>query len=104
MFEELQDYKVKICKGLQDYICLEGLQDYRSERIRLQDYKKKVEYKSLSERERESYYKVFLKERESYLVIGPKTWTLILDLSSIFGVCPFIDKVNHGKSSKSNLS
>ena len=24
MFEELQDYKVKFVKGLQDYICLEG--------------------------------------------------------------------------------
>ena len=32
--EELQDYKVKSVKGLQDYICLrEGLQDYKRERI-----------------------------------------------------------------------
>ena len=31
LFEELQDYKVKSVKGLQDYICLrEGLQDYKS--------------------------------------------------------------------------
>ena len=29
--EELQDYKVKSVKGLQDYICQrEGLQDYKS--------------------------------------------------------------------------
>ena len=49
LFEELQDYKVKSVKGLQDYICLrEGLQDYKKGRI-----------------------KVFLRERESYL--GPKT-------------------------------
>ena len=44
LFEELQDYKVKSVKGYK-IICLKG---------RLQDYKKKVEYKSLSERERES--------------------------------------------------
>ena len=32
--KELQDYKVKSVKGLQDYICLrEGLQDYKRERI-----------------------------------------------------------------------
>ena len=43
--EELQDYKVKSVKGLQDYICLrEGLQDYKRGRIT----------------------KVFLRERESY--------------------------------------
>ena len=64
--EELQDYKVKSVKGLQDYICLrEGLQDYKRGRIT----------------------KVFLRERESYL--GPRTGlgnlnlkigTLILDL------------------------
>ena len=46
--EELQDYKVKSVKGLQDYICLrEGLQDYKRRRIT----------------------RVFLRERESYL--GP---------------------------------
>ena len=57
--EELQDYKVKSVKGLQDYICLrEGLQDYKRGRIT----------------------KVFLRERESYL--GPKTWTLEMDLES----------------------
>ena len=48
--KELQDYKVKSIKGLQDYICLrEGLQDYKRRRIT----------------------KVFLRERESYL--GPRT-------------------------------
>ena len=46
LFEELQDYKVKSVKGLQDYICLrEGLQDYKRRRIT----------------------RVFLRERESYL-------------------------------------
>ena len=45
LFEEVQDYKVKSVKGLQDYICLrEGLQDYKRGRIT----------------------KVFLRERESY--------------------------------------
>ena len=43
--KELQDYKVKSVKGLQDYICL---------RERLQDYK------------RGRITKVFLRERESY--------------------------------------
>ena len=34
LFEELQDYKVKSVKELQDYICLrEGLQDYKKGRI-----------------------------------------------------------------------
>ena len=54
--DELQDYKVKYVKGLQDYICLrEGLQDYKRERIT----------------------KVFLRERESYLgpKIGLRNWT-----------------------------
>ena len=47
--KELQDYKVKFAKGLQDYTCLrEGLQDYKRGRIT----------------------KVFLRERESCL--GPK--------------------------------
>ena len=45
LFEEVQDYKVKSVKGLQDYICLrEGLQDYKRGRIT----------------------KIFLRERESY--------------------------------------
>ena len=88
--EELQDYKIKSVKGLQGYICLMGgLQDYKRGRIT----------------------KVFLRERESYL--GPKSWTSeldletepvnwtsIMDLSSVFKVCLFIDEVNHGKPLK----
>ena len=53
--EELQDYKVKSVKGLQDYICLrEGLQDY----------------KSLSEGKGELSWT---------LVLNQENWTLILD-------------------------
>ena len=44
--EELQDYKVKSVKGLQDYICLKG---------RVTRLQEKKDYKSLSKGERESY-------------------------------------------------
>ena len=54
----------------------------------LQDYKRGIEYKSLSEREREPYYKVFLK----LLIWGTSNRR---NLSFAFVV--FIDVVNHGK-------
>ena len=91
----------KICKGLQD--CLSG-------KVRLQDYKKKVKYKSLSKGEYKSLSgKGRRKAVKSFwgldlgnldLRTGPLFWTSVLDLSSVFEVCLFIDKVNHGKSSK----
>ena len=41
--------------------------------------------------------RVFLREREGYLLFG---LVKFLDLNSVFGVCLFIDEINHGMSSK----
>ena len=54
--EELQDYKVKYVKGLQDYICLEG-KGYKIT-------KEEKDYKSLSEGK------------------GELSWTLVLNLET----------------------
>ena len=94
--EELQDYKVKSVletERLQDSVWREGLQDYKI-------LSKGKDYKSL------------FGGRESYL--GPKLWTSKFELENwnlelepqffepifVFGVRPFIDEMNHGKSSK----
>ena len=77
-FEELQDYKVKNVletEMLQDSVWREGLQDYKRGRIEPRTW-------------------------ELNLELEPQNWTLILDLSSVFKVCHFIDEMNHGKSSK----
>ena len=88
--EEWQDYKVKSIfetERLQDSVWREGLQDYQRGRIT----------------------KVFLREGEGYLLsrdwtltlkFEPENWTSNLNLSSVFGVYPFIDEIKHGKSSK----
>ena len=78
--DELQDYKVKFVKGLQDY--------------------KRGRITKVFLRERESYLGPKSWTSELDLETEPINWTSILDLSSVFKVCLFIDEVNHGKSLK----
>ena len=76
---------------------------------RLQDYKilsegkgykitREEDYKSLSKGESAIFFLEIGTLNLNLREFGPENWTSILDLSSVFGVCPFIDEMKLGKS------
>ena len=68
-YEELQDYKVKSVKSYKIIFVWRGKVTRLQKESRVQ--------KSFREREKESYYKVFLK-------FGPQNWTCLLSSESVY--------------------